>query len=306
MQELDVAIIGGGPAGLQAALVLARTRKRVVLFDSPEPPRNGASRGVHNFVGLDGLLPGEIREQAWSQISKYGTARLEAAAVIDISRQDPGADFVVSTSYGSWSARHVLLTCGYHDVHPDIDGFAECWGHSIIPCPFCDGFENRDRVWGIVPSMPMELDVFPHMVQNWTANRLVIAPRGFEITPTQETALSTAGVPFYRGDIVSLAHHGGELANVTLDDGQQVEVGTLLWTPDEKPAPLVNQLVDELGLTLDANGYVAVNDIQQTNIDQLWAAGDVQGWQGAIEAANLGGMAATMIVHQWHQPDDDQ
>ncbi|MBL8165572.1 MAG: NAD(P)/FAD-dependent oxidoreductase, partial [Anaerolineae bacterium] len=72
----DVAIIGGGPAGLQAALMLARTRRRVLVFDSPEPPRNAASHGVHNFVGLDGLLPAEIREQAWKQIAVYNSAEL--------------------------------------------------------------------------------------------------------------------------------------------------------------------------------------------------------------------------------------
>jgi len=301
MEDLDVAIIGGGPAGLQAALVLSRTRKHVVVFDDPEPPRNAASRGVHNFVGLDGLLPQEIRDHAWSQIDRYDTARLERTFVTRIDRPDPAGDFVVSAEWGSWRARHVMLTCGYHDVHPDIDGFAACWGYTIIPCPFCDGWENRDRVWGIVPSMPMELDVFPMMVQNWTSKRLVIAPQHLAVSDAHQQALAEAGVPLFRGDIASITHSEGAVTGVTLDNGQSIEVETLLWSPEERLAPLVTQLVDELGLALDDNGHVAVDNMQRTNIDRLWAAGDVQGWQGAIEAATLANMASTMIVHGWYQ-----
>ena len=304
MEEIDVAIVGGGPAGLQAALVLARTRKRVVVFDSPEAPRNAASHGVHNFLGLDGLLPQQIRDQAWDQIDVYGTARLEPHVVTDIRRPDPSADFVVAAGEGVWRARHVLLACGYHDVYPEIDGFRECWGKTIIPCPFCDGYENRDRTWGIVPAWPQELDVFPSMVQNWTSERLVIAPPTVDVTPEQEAALVAAQAPLHRGEIVALTHSNGDLSGAALDSGETLEVGTLLWTLPERAAPLIGRLVEALGLKLDENGYVAADEAQRTNVDRLWAAGDVQGWAGAIEAATLGSMAATMIVREWYGNGD--
>lgn len=299
MHDIDVAIIGGGPAGLQAALVLARTRKHVVVFDSPTAPRNGASHGVHNFVGLDGLLPQEIRDQAWRQIDVYQTARLERQSVVSVSRVDGSADFAVATATGIWRARHVILTCGYHDRLPKIDGFEQCWADTIIPCPFCDGFENKDRRWGIVASMARELDVFPSMVQHWTDDRIVIAPRHLDISDDQRQALGDLGVALHIGDIVSLDHRAGKLSSVTLDSGEKIDVETLLFTPDEEPAPLVRDLVDSLGLQLDEHGYVRVDESQKTNIDGLWAAGDVQGWMGGIESANAGGMAASMIVAEW-------
>jgi thioredoxin reductase len=199
MEQLDIAIIGGGPAGLQAALVLARTRKHVVVFDSPTPPRNAASRGVHNFLGLDDMTPGEIRDRAWTQIDRYGTAWLERQAVTRIDRDAPDGDFVIVTDAGRRTARHVVLTCGYRDVYPDLDGFDECWANTIIPCPFCDGYENRDRTWGIVPTMVEELEVFPSMVRNWTSDRVVLAPRSVEVTTGHEASLGAAGVPLYRG-----------------------------------------------------------------------------------------------------------
>lgn len=287
---------------MQAALVLARTRKNVVVFDAPTPPRNGASHGVHNFVGLDGLLPQEIRDLAWRQIDVYQSARHVRQTVESVARSEDSDDLAVVTSAGAWRARHVVLTCGYHDVLPDIDGFRACWANTIIPCPFCDGFENRDRTWGIVASMAHELDVFPAMVRNWTDDRVVIAPNHLEITAGQRRMLHDLDVALHVGDIVSLEHDDGTLRSVTLDSGESVAVGTLLYTPDERPAPLVTSLVESLGLQLDENGYVAVDASQKTNVDRLWAAGDVQGWMGGIESANAGGMAASMIVAEWHAP----
>lgn len=302
-EHIDVAIVGGGPAGLQAALVLARTRKDVVVFDAPAPPRNAASHGVHNFVGLDALLPAEIRERAWSQIERYDAARLVGEEVVDIDRADPGGLTVYTDGGRAYHSRQVLLACGYRDRHPDIEGFAECWADTIIPCPFCDGFENRDRIWGIVPSMAAELDVFPAMVRNWTEERMVIAPRSVGVSSEQRIALEDLGVPLHVGDIVGLDQRDGKLSGVTLDSGERIAVETLLWTPDEEAAPLVSRLVETLGLALDESGHVAVDDAQRTNVDRLWAAGDVQGWMGAIESATLAGTAASMMLKDWYAPE---
>lgn len=299
---IDVAIVGGGPAGLQAALVLARTGKEVVVFDDPNPPRNGASHGVHNFLGLDGLRPREIRDQAWKQIEHYGSARPHRGRVAGIHRVDASADLLVETADGRWQARHVILACGYEDQHPPIEGFEACWADTIIPCPFCDGYENRDRLWGIVPSMSEVLDVFPAMTLNWTDRRLVIAPRSLEVTDQQRRMLDELGVLLYVGDITAIDHDGGKLRRVTLDSGEVVEVETLLYHPPQAPTPLVTSLVEDLGLALDDNGYVQVDDAQRTNVDRLWAAGDVQGLMGAIESANAGSIAASVIVHEWYQP----
>ncbi len=154
----DVAIIGGGPAGMQAALVLARTRKKIVVFDDRRPPRNAASHGVHNFLGLDGLPPAEIRRVAWEQIDRYESAELRHECIVDV-RRDGHSIFRVTNDQGATvSARHVILAFGYHDIHPDIPGFGECWGDTIIPCPFCDGCENRDRILYLV-SCILSMDV---------------------------------------------------------------------------------------------------------------------------------------------------
>ncbi len=302
----DVAIIGGGPAGMQAALVLARTRKKIVVFDDPRPPRNAASLGVHNFLGLDGLPPSEIRRVAWEQIDRYESAELRHECIVDVRRDGHGIFRATNDQGATVSARHVVLAFGYHDIHPDIPGFAECWGDTIIPCPFCDGYENRDRIWGIVGSSADDIFRFPLMAQNWTSDIKVILAAGAELDAAYQTQLSEIGIPVHLGTITEIHHNDGKVYAATLDDSKRVDVGTLLWTPPEKPSPLVENLVDNLGLKLNEYGHVEANEMQQTNIDRLWAAGDVQGWTGAIESANAGGMAAFFMAHGWYgEPRED-
>ncbi len=299
-EVVDIAIVGGGPAGMQAALVLARTRKKIIVFDDPQPPRNEASHGVHNFLGLDGSLPSEIRRVAWEQIDRYKSAELRRERIVDIGRYGNGDFLVTSDQDNKVAARHVILAFGYHDIHPDIPGFAECWGNTIIPCPFCDGYENRDRTWGIVGSSAEEISSFPLMAQNWTSDIKVILAADAKLGPPYEAQLSELGIPIHRGSITEIHHRDGKVEAVTVDSGEQVDVGTLLWVPPEKTSPLVQNLVDNLGLELNEYGHIAANQMQQTNIDHLWAAGDVQGWTGAIESAYAGGMAAFFIAHGWY------
>ena len=296
----DVAIVGGGPAGLQAALVLARTRKKTVVFDDPNPARNAASHGVHNFLGLDGLLPDEIRRIAWEQIDRYKSAKLRRERIVDI-RHDGNGDFLVTNERDDRViARHIILAFGYHDLHPNVPGFSECWGNTIIPCPFCDGYENRDRTWGIVGSSAEEISSFPLMAQNWTSDIKVILAADAHLSPPYEAQLAEVGIPIHRGSITEILHRHGKAEAAVLDTDERVTIGTLLWVPPEKPSPLVQNLVENLGLELNEHGHVAANQMQQTNIARLWAAGDVQGWTGAIESAYAGGMAAFFVAHGWY------
>jgi thioredoxin reductase len=302
LEQIDVAILGGGPAGLQAALVLSRTRKKIILFDDPEPPRNAASHGVHNFLGLDGLLPTDIRKIAWKQIDKYDSAELRKEKIVNVNKEKEDVIFVITDdNETSIRAKKVVLAVGYHDVYPDIPGFVECWADTIIPCPFCDGYENRDRVWGIVVNSKMELDWFPKMAQNWTSKIKVFISPNIEIKSSYQNELFKLGIPVYRGIITKVNHTNTKVESVSLESGENIQVDTLLWIPPVKPSQLIQRLVENLGLELDEQGYVKTDERQQTNVKGLFAAGDVQvGSKGALAAAYNGGMAATSIVHEWY------
>ncbi len=300
-EQIDVAIIGGGPAGLQAALVLARTRKKIIVFDAPAPPRNGASHGVHNFLGLDGLTPAEIRERAWQQIDVYQQVELRQEWVTDIEQDENGTFTVTAEESGQLLAKKVILALGYQDVHPAIEGFSQAWADTIIPCPFCDGYENRDRSWAIVANMEMEATHFPKMVQNWTKQiKLILNNPAIELDPAFERELAYMDIPIYRGPITAIEQIDGKVEAVTLSTGQRIEAETLLWTPPEQQSPLVKKLIDRFDLPLNEMGHLKTDESQETNIKGLYAAGDVQGWSGAMEAAMAGSIAAVMIVHKWY------
>jgi thioredoxin reductase len=300
LKQIDVAILGGGPAGLQAALVLSRTRKKIIIFDDPAPPRNAASHGVHNFIGIDGLLPTEIRKIAWKQIDRYDSTELRKEKIVNVTKED-GAFIITNDNGTSVKAKKVILALGYHDVYPDIPGFIECWADTIIPCSFCDGYENRDRTWGIVVNSTMELEHLPKMSQNWTSKIKVLISPKMEITTSCQNQLSKLGIPIYRGVITKVNHTNSKVESVSLESGEKIEAGTLLWIPSKRPSPLVQRLVKNFGLELNEQGYVKTDSMQQTNVKGLYAAGDVQNpYSGALEAAYTGGMAAISMVREWY------
>jgi thioredoxin reductase len=300
--QTDVAILGGGPAGLQAALVLSRTRKKIMVFDDPEPPRNAASHGVHNFLGLDGLLPADIRKIAWQQIDRYASAELRKKKTVNVSKNGEGLFLVTDDSGTSIKAKKVILALGYHDVYPDIPGFVECWADTIIPCPFCDGYENRDRIWGVVVSSKTELERFPKMVQNWTQKIKVFIPSDMEITSSYQDELSRLGITIHRGSIKNVNHTGAKVESVSLDSGENIAVSTLFWIPPRRPSPVLQKLVENLGLELDGQGNVKTDEMGRTNVGGLYAAGDLHENRpiGALAAAYDGGMAAASIVREWY------
>ena len=299
LKQVDVAILGGGPAGLQAALVLSRTRKEIIVFDDPEPPRNAASHGVHNFIGLDGLLPTEIRKIVWKQIDCYNSTEFREEKIINVNREN-GAFIITNDSETSVRAKKIILAVGYHDVYPDIPGFIECWADTIIPCAFCDGYENRDRIWGIVVNSKTELEKLPKMAQNWTSKIKVFISPKMEITSYQNE-LSKLGIPIYRGIITKVNHTNSKVKSILLNSGEKIEIETLIWIPSKRPSPLIQKLVENMDVELDQQGYLKTDKMQQTNIKGLYAAGDIQNpFSGALEAAYTGGMSAISIVHEWY------
>jgi thioredoxin reductase len=301
LDQIDIAIVGGGPAGLQATLVLARTRKKIIVFDDPEPPRNAASHGVHNFLGLDGLLPADIRKTAWKQIEKYHSAEFRKEKIVNIIKEEEKGTFsITSDNEISFKAKKVVLAVGYHDVYPDIPGFLECWADTIIQCPFCDGYENRDRIWGVVVNSKIELDRFPKMLQNWTSKIKVLISPNLEIEPSYQDQLSKLGMPIHKGAIRKIHHTNSKVKSVSLDSGEKIEVDTLLWIPPKRPSQLIQRLVENLDLEVDDQGNVKTDEMCQTNVKGLFAAGDVKGSMGALAAAYDGWMASIEIVHGWN------
>ncbi|MFG2334121.1 NAD(P)/FAD-dependent oxidoreductase [Streptomyces sp. NPDC048604] len=298
LAQYDTVIVGGGPAGLTAALALTRYRHRTLVVESPVPPRNHASRGVHGMIGLEGATPAEVRARAWRELDAYGLAEHRCAAAEDVTRAE-GGGFRITLDDGTTAwARTVLLATGVVDVHPaGVGGFADCWGRTVIHCPFCVGWENADRTWGLVADDSAYAATAAKAFSAWSADVIAIAPPGMDRAAETRQALRAAGSDLVEGEIVRLHHRDGDLHTVELADGTLLPRQTLLWSPPQQQVALVTRLATTLGLALDADGFLTVGPDKQTNVPGLYAAGDLttQWEQGAMNAAGAGAAAADAI-----------
>lgn len=287
----DVLIVGGGPAGLSAALQLGRARKRVLLCDAG-PRRNAAAEHIHGFVTQDGTTPVDFRRIGRRQLEPYPGVEVRDVSIEEI-RGARGA-FEVRLATGTAEARRILLCTGMVDELPEIEGFRALWGRSIVQCPYCHGWEVQDRKFGfLAPGVEM-LD-FALFLRGWTGGVTVLTDDRFAVPPEARMRLAGAGVPVEEGRIARLSGSAGHLELVELADGGRLPLDVLFARPPQRQVALVQSL----GLALDAGRYVQVDEHRQTSVPGIYAAGDLTtSVQSAILAAAAGMQAAAMINHE--------
>lgn len=294
MTECDVVIIGGGPAGLAAALTLGRARRRVLVFDAGAP-RNARADRIHNFLSRDGTPPSELRQIARDQIAQYVTVGFREERVTSIG----GArdQFEVQTASGTVKTRRVILCTGMIDEMLPIPGFEEAWGHSIYQCPYCHGWEVKDRRWGYLALGPEGLQHgFGAMLQSWTDDVVVFTTPKTELPDELIDRMKARKIRYEPRPVESLVvNSNGALQSVVLADGAQVSCEVLYAHPPQQQV----KLVQSLELDLDEFGYVKADPMtRQTSVPGIYAAGDLTTRaQGAIFAAATGSQAAAMTNH---------
>lgn len=287
----DIVIVGGGPAGLSAALNLGRARKRVLLCDSG-PRRNAAAKEVHGFVTRDGTPPSEFRRIGREQLEPYASVEAREVRVEEI-RGEKGA-FEVRLSTGVVQARRILLCTGMIDELPEIDGFRELWGGSIFQCPYCHAWEEQDRRFGFLAPNPELLD-FALLLRGWTGEVTVLTDGRFAVPPEMATRFASAGVQVEERRFARLSGTEGRLESIEFAGGGSLPLDVLFARPPQRQVGLVNAL----GLALDSGGYVALDEGRQTSIPGIYAAGDLATpMQSAILAAAAGMQAAAKINHE--------
>jgi thioredoxin reductase len=286
----DVVIAGGGPAGLAAALTLGRARKRVLLCDAG-PPRNAAAVHVHNFVTRDGITPAEFRRIGREQLERYPNVEVR-----DVRVEDAGGergDFEVRLTEGRAGARRVLLCTGMIDEPPAIDGFRALWGKSIFICPYCHAWEIQDQRFGYLAANAEAL-AFPLLLRGWTSDVVAFTNASFAVPPESRERLAAAGIRLEERPIARLLANGDRLERVELVDAGAVPLDVLFAHPPQRQADLVQRL----GLALDAKGYVQVDEQRETSRPGVYAGGDlVTPVQAAVLSAASGMQAAAALNH---------
>ena len=290
--QFDVVIVGGGPAGLQAALTLGRARKRVLLCDAG-PRRNAAAVHMHNFLTRDGTPPAELRALAREQLASYPSVSFGTSPITSITGAR-GA-FQVHTADGVIDARRILLATGMVDEPPPIEGLRALWGSSIVQCPYCHGWEVQDRRWGYLalPGATAHAVPFTTMLRGWSRDVTLFTGAAVDLPAEGRAQLAAAGVKVETAAITRVLGQDGQLTAVELADGRPIACDVLFSHPPQRQVDLVRGL----GLALDGEGFVRVEPLRcETSVPGIYAAGDLTTrGQAAILAAAAGMLAAAAL-----------
>ena len=284
----DVIIIGGSFAGLAAALQLGRARRKVTVLDTGRQRNRFAGRS-HGVLGHDHKPPQDILAEARQQLARYPTIKLVNARAESISGTLD--DFcVVTDDNESLRARRLILSYGVADQMPDIPGFAEGWGTSIIPCPYCDGFEVADQHWGLVWSGVQSHNQV-RLFHDWT-DKLTVFGNGHDISLEIRADLAARQIPVVDGRITEIEPYGSHSATIRIESGPDVSVDILFEHPRTRPSA---SLHDALGLaTVNTPTGIALmtDERRETSMPGIYAAGDLANtgipsvttaaWQGTM------------------------
>src|SRR4051794_13786298 len=286
----DCVIVGAGPAGLSAALVLGRARRRVLVLDSAQP-RNYATHEMHGVLGHDGLDPADLRARGRTELGHYGvevvTAEVRAAEALDGTVR-------VTSSLGAKLTRTVLLATGMLDEVPDIPGFADVWGTSAHTCPYCDGFEHRDERLAVLAAGSRG-EHPPILLPQWSDD--VVLPRNGPpgMAAGQLVRLSPLGICIIETPVVALDRDGaGRLRRICLDGGETLDRDALFFYAGWQ---LRNDVARALGCELHEDGSVAVDASQTTTVDRIYAAGNCADPRALVPAAAGAGVTAAVTIN---------
>ncbi|MBY8870770.1 NAD(P)/FAD-dependent oxidoreductase [Micromonospora sp. PLK6-60] len=267
----DVIVIGGGPAGLSAALTLGRALRTTLLIDSGEY-RNAPAAEMHNFLTRDGTPPAELRALAREELARYPTVQIRNVAV-DQARQLEAGGFELALADGdSVQARRLVLATGLADDLPPIEGIEDLWGRGVYHCPYCHGYEVKDTTIAVLGSDPVMVDLSLHLRRFSDDVVLCVNGRGDDLDEATRTRLATYGVPVRAEKVVRLESSGDELERIVFESGDPLPRRALFAIGQfgqRSPIP------DQLGCRLLPDGCVEVTDFHQTSVAGVYAAGDM-------------------------------
>ena len=289
----DVAIVGGGPAGLSAALWLARYLHSVVLVDSGDP-RNWETRGINGFLGAHAIKSPELRARGREDAEKFG-ARLIDTTVETAEKMDTDCFRLSLTGAHPVEARRVLLAIGIKDIWPRIPGLEDCYGETAHVCPDCDGYETRYRKTVVVGTGRKAVGMALALT-TWT-DKIVICTNGKPAVMNAELLkkLETLNIPVIEQAITCIKSKDGEISCLELEGGMSLDCERLYFAIGQVPA---DDIGAQLGCKRDDAGLIVIDDSNHTSIKNVFAAGDiVPGPQLAIAAAAEGAVAALAIHH---------
>jgi thioredoxin reductase len=292
----DVIIVGGGPAGLSAAVVLGRCCRRVLVCDAGNP-RNAKSRGVHGFLSREGILPGELLKVAREQAAGYGVSMTEG--VVASVCADSGA-FAVSLLDGKqFRARKVLLATGVVDRIPQIDGIEELYGKSVHHCPYCDGWEHKGQPIAVYGKGSGGVALALAM-KTWSGD-VVLCTDEARIRTQDKRRLAGQNIEVCQKKIGRLEGKDGDLIRILFEDGTSIPRRALFFSTGNVQR---SQIPIDLGCSLNQKGAVQTTRVCATNVPGIYVAGDASFDAQFVAVAAAEGAKAGMAINVALQKED--
>jgi thioredoxin reductase len=297
MKNFDVAVIGGGAAGLSAAVALGRSRRTVVVLDDGTP-RNAPADGVHNFLTRDGTPPAELLGEGRAEVEAYGGVIVRAAAT---GARRAGDGFEVTTGGGEViQARRLVVTTGLTDELPDVPGVRELWGSDVVHCPYCHGWEHAGQAIGVLGSGPLAVHQ-AFMFRQLTDDVVLFLHTAPPLTAEEAEQLAAVGVRVIAGPVERLERSGGRLTGVRMRDGTVIARTTVVVGPRMVAR---SRVLRSLGLepVPHPNGpgfgeLIESGPAGETAVPGVWVAGNVTDLQAQVITAAAQGLMAGAAVN---------
>ncbi|MDO4246126.1 MAG: NAD(P)/FAD-dependent oxidoreductase [Deinococcus sp.] len=290
--DFDAVIVGAGPAGLNAALVLGGARRRVLLLDG-DPPRNAAAQEAHGVFTRDSTPPTALKQVGLEQLAPYDVTVLGTPA--REVRAQPDGSFAVRHDQHWVTARRLLFASGVRDVLPRIPGLQERWGRTVLHCPYCDGWPQREGTLAVLGSH-QEGHHLALSIRSWSDRVTLLTDGPDELTPVQRRDLRELGIaldsrPIRRvtGQDTVQVQFGGQDGR-----GERLNLDAIFLNPTQEQGSPLPQL---LGCELDAKSRVVVNENGMTSVRGVWAAGDMTGAPQYVMSAAASGLVAAVSLN---------
>ncbi len=288
----DVIIIGGSYSGLSAAMALGRAIRTILIVDSGTPC-NLRTPYAHNFITRDGEKPANIARKAKEQVLNYPTTQFLKDEVLRAKKSASG--FELLTGHGiTLNTKKLLFTTGIRDIIPSIDGFSSCWGISILHCPYCHGYEVKDKKIGLLGHGKTGFEL-SRVLYSWSKDMVLFTNGESHLTKEQAWLLKKKNIPVIEQKFLSIEHLNGQIQFIRFTDGTTYQIDALFTKlPFEQQCNIPQQL----GVELTEQGFIKIDDFQRTNVTGIYAAGDNTTVFRAVSVATAAGTKAGSFINR--------
>lgn len=290
-KNFDVIIIGGSYAGLSSAMALGRSLRKVLIIDNGQPC-NIQTPHSHNFLTQDGKTPKEISTLAKQQVEKYETIKFHKGLATSGIKTEDGFEITTDTN-DKFKAKKLIFATGIKDTIPDIKGFSECWGISIIHCPYCHGYEHRYQNTAIIANGQRGFHL-ASMVHNLSDKVTILTNGKADFSPEQADKLKNHNIKIIETKIAAIEHENGQLKKLIFKDGNKmpfdVAYAAIAFTQH-------SDIPVSLGCELTEEGYIKIVEFQKTTIANVYACGDNSNRMRSVANAVSSGSIAGAIAN---------